>query len=193
MICVIPARYGSKRIPQKNIKPFHGKPMIAYAIQTALDSKLFSRVIVSTNDDETGRIAMEYGAEYHRRPSEYAGDEEHIGTVDVVWDALRNMVLPDIVTCALYPCTPLLRPVDLIAGFHHFIRGAASHQYVALSDTDDTDAGQFYWGLTDSWLNGYALVHEYCQRLVCDIELVDINTPEDWSLAEKLYGERYGY
>jgi pseudaminic acid cytidylyltransferase len=51
-VAIIPARGGSKRIPRKNIKDFHGKPMIAYPISVALESGLFDRIIVSTDDEE---------------------------------------------------------------------------------------------------------------------------------------------
>ena len=50
-VAIITARGGSKRIPRKNVKPFMGKPMVAYAIAAALDSKLFDEVMVSTDDD----------------------------------------------------------------------------------------------------------------------------------------------
>ena len=56
-IAVIPARGGSKRIPRKNIKFFFGKPIIGYAIQTAIESDLFFEIIVSTDDEEIGKIA----------------------------------------------------------------------------------------------------------------------------------------
>ena len=58
-IAIIPARGGSKRIPRKNIKPFFGKPVIAYAIELTRESKLFERVIVSTDDDEIAKILNE--------------------------------------------------------------------------------------------------------------------------------------
>ncbi len=61
-LCVIPARGGSKRIPRKNVKDFLGKPIIAYSIEAALSSKLFSEVIVSTDDAEIAEIAKKYGA-----------------------------------------------------------------------------------------------------------------------------------
>lgn len=61
-IAIIPARGGSKRIPRKNIKPFCGKPIIAYSIEAALTSKLFDEVMVSTDDEEIAEIAKEYGA-----------------------------------------------------------------------------------------------------------------------------------
>ncbi len=61
-ICIIPARGGSKRIPRKNIKEFHSKPIIAYSIEVALNSGLFSEVMVSTDDNEIVDIAVKYGA-----------------------------------------------------------------------------------------------------------------------------------
>ena len=61
-IAIIPARGGSQRIPRKNIKLFHGKPIIAYSIEAALASGLFDEVMVSTDDEEIASIAQKYGA-----------------------------------------------------------------------------------------------------------------------------------
>ena len=61
-IAIIPARGGSKRIPRKNIKPFMGKPIIAYSIEAALESGLFDEVMVSTDDEEIAMVARQYGA-----------------------------------------------------------------------------------------------------------------------------------
>ena len=58
-IAVIPARSGSKRIKEKNIRPFLGKPMMAYSIEAALSSGCFARVIVSTDSHVFARIAEE--------------------------------------------------------------------------------------------------------------------------------------
>ena len=58
-LCIIPARGGSKRIPRKNIRLFHGKPMIAYAIECAINSQLFDHVIVSTDDPEIAEISLD--------------------------------------------------------------------------------------------------------------------------------------
>ena len=63
IIAIIPARGGSKEIPEKNIKNFCGKPLIAWAIETALKNKRLDRVIVSTDDKKIARIARKYGAE----------------------------------------------------------------------------------------------------------------------------------
>lgn len=113
-IAIIPARGGSKRIPRKNIRPFAGKPVIARAIETARASGCFARVIVSTDDEEIGRVAREFGAETpFVRGRELADD--HAGTLPVIQDAVRRLELPaeSIVAC-IYPVVPLLRP-DVLA------------------------------------------------------------------------------
>ena len=61
-IAIIPARSGSKRIPNKNIKTFLGKPIMAYSIKTAIESNLFDEVMVSTDCEEIAKIAISYGA-----------------------------------------------------------------------------------------------------------------------------------
>ena len=62
-ICLIPARYGSKRLKRKNIKLFYGKPLIGYAIRNAKKSKLFDKIIVSTDSKIIAKISKKYGAE----------------------------------------------------------------------------------------------------------------------------------
>ncbi len=62
-IAIILARGGSKRLPRKNILDFHGKPMLAWSILAAIESQMYSRVLVSTDDEEIAAIARDYGAE----------------------------------------------------------------------------------------------------------------------------------
>jgi len=89
-IAIIPARGGSKRIPRKNIKPFCGKPMIAWPIAAAQDSGCFDRIIVSTDDNEIAQIALAHGAEVpFERPHELSDD--HTGTIPVIAHAIRWM------------------------------------------------------------------------------------------------------
>jgi CMP-N,N'-diacetyllegionaminic acid synthase len=72
-IALIPARSGSERVPQKNIRPLAGHPLLAYAIATAREAGIFDRVICSTDSEEIARIARWYGAEVpFLRPVEYA-------------------------------------------------------------------------------------------------------------------------
>jgi len=110
-LCIIPARGSSKRIPRKNIKMFNGKPMIAYSIDTALKSKCFDKVIVSTDDKEIADIAIEYGAEIpFIRPEELAND--FTGTLPVIKHAIEwfdeNDAAPNEV-CCLYATAPLVK------------------------------------------------------------------------------------
>ncbi len=75
ILCLIPARGGSKSIPRKNIRPLAGKPLIAYTIACARQSDLIQRVIVSTEDREIAEIARKFGAEVpFMRPPELAQD-----------------------------------------------------------------------------------------------------------------------
>ena len=90
ILCVIPARGGSKGLPQKNIKELLGKPLIAHTIEHALGSKYIDRVIVSTEDDEIARIAKKFGAEIpFKRPEELAQDES--SGIDVLLNAMDWM------------------------------------------------------------------------------------------------------
>lgn len=88
VVCVIPARGGSKGIPRKNIKKFADKPLIAYTIEQALLSKYIDRTIVSTEDHEIADIAKHYGAEVpFMRPETLA--EDQVATVDVLLHAIN--------------------------------------------------------------------------------------------------------
>ncbi len=80
-IAIIPARGGSKRIPRKNIIDFHGKPMIAWTIEAALNSDVFDRVIVSTDDPEIADISRKYGAEIPFLRTAYADDNSNVSQV----------------------------------------------------------------------------------------------------------------
>lgn len=107
MICIIPARGGSKRIVGKNIKDFLGKPLIAYSIEAALNSKVFSDVIVSTDDEAIANVAREFGASvpFFREASL---SDDYATSTDVIKDAIRraNSSFSDV--CCLYATAPLI-------------------------------------------------------------------------------------
>jgi N-acylneuraminate cytidylyltransferase len=73
-VAIIPARGGSKGLPQKNIYPVAGRPLLAWSVQQALDAELVDRVFVSTDDPCIARVALDAGAEVIERPAELAGD-----------------------------------------------------------------------------------------------------------------------
>jgi N-acylneuraminate cytidylyltransferase len=113
ILALIPARGGSKSIPRKNIRPLAGFPLIAYSIAAALQSKLVSRTIVSTDDGEIARIAQGYGAETpFMRPSEYALDNTTdfpVFTHALSWLRENDDYQPDIVV-QLRPTSPIRPP-----------------------------------------------------------------------------------
>jgi pseudaminic acid cytidylyltransferase len=116
-IAVIPARAGSKRVPGKNIRPFQGRPMIAFAIKTAVESKIFERVIVSTDSNEIAEVAKKEGAEVpFLRPSEISGD--HTTTAEVLKHALIEIGADAKYkfACCIYPAVPFLMISDVKAG-----------------------------------------------------------------------------
>jgi len=114
-VCVIPARGGSKRIPRKNIRPFHGRPMIGWSIAAAKESGLFDRIIVSTDDPEIAAVAKAEGAEVpFMRPTELSSDLA--ATVPVIAHAVTELgLVPDTPVCCLYATAPLVQPGDLRA------------------------------------------------------------------------------
>lgn len=118
-VAIIPARGGSKRIPRKNIRPFAGKPIIAYSIEAARNSQLFDRVIVSTDDPEIAAVATQWGAETpFLRPNELADD--YTGTNAVVKHGIRwlndNGVAVEY-ACCIYATAPFVQPRYLREGF----------------------------------------------------------------------------
>lgn len=116
MIAIIPARGGSKGLPNKNIRDLCGKPLIAYTINTALEAKSISRVIVSTDNFEIAEIALEYNAEVpFMRPMELATDKSlvidtYIYTIDKLNENAKYTIKDFVV---LQPTTPLRNSEDI--------------------------------------------------------------------------------
>lgn len=109
-IAIITARGGSKRIPRKNIREFCGKPILAYSIEAAIESKLFDTVMVSTDDGEIAQIARSYGAEvpFYRSEST-AGD--YATTNDVLLEVLEEYEKRGEhyeLGCCIYPTAPFV-------------------------------------------------------------------------------------
>ena len=117
-ICLIPARSGSKRIRNKNIKNFFGKPILAHTIQIALKCKLFDKVIVSTDSKKYSTLAKKYGADIHLRSTRLSSDKA--SDLSVIKDFLRyckkNKIKINIL-CYLYPINPLLKISTLLKCF----------------------------------------------------------------------------
>lgn len=118
-LCIIPARGGSKRIPRKNVKPFLGKPILAYSIDAATKSGLFDEIMVSTDDDEIAAVAREYGANVpFMRSAEASSD--YATTADVLKEVIakyKEMGQDFDNFCCFYATAPLVQSKDVIAAF----------------------------------------------------------------------------
>lgn len=125
-LCIIPARGGSKRIPRKNIREFLGKPIIAYTIETALNSGLFEEVMVSTDDKEIAEIATKYGAKVpFIRSKENAND--FATTADVINEVIESYL--DVgksfsYICCCYPTAPFITQDILKLGLQELIENS---------------------------------------------------------------------
>jgi N-acylneuraminate cytidylyltransferase len=225
-VCILPARGGSKRIPRKNVRPFAGRPIIAWPIATARASACFDRVIVSTDDPEIAETAERAGAEVpFRRPAELADD--HTGTLDVIAHALNWLAAEGCVLAAaacIYPTAVLLSEADIRAGAA-LLAGAEVDYAVAVTEypfpvqravqldrrgalamlqpehaatrSQDLpavyhDAGALYWGRPAAFLQRAPLFSPRARAIVLPrSRVVDIDTPEDWEIAEALFERRH--
>jgi len=134
-VAIIPARGGSKRIPKKNIKLFHGKPLIAYSIETAIKSNLFDKVIVSTDDEEIAKIALEYGATVpFLRPKELSDDFTGTGAVvNHTLEYLKSVGENYDFVCTIYATAPFLDEKYLIEGFEKLKNSNAKNAFSCTS------------------------------------------------------------
>lgn len=133
-VALIPARGGSKRLPRKNALPFLGKPMMAYSIEAALQSGLFERVVVSTEDAEFAAIAREYGAEVDDRPPGLAGDKDTVASVCQDYlkreeEAGRSYDM----LCVLYATAPMRGSADVKA-VYDLIEPGVCHYALAVTE-----------------------------------------------------------
>jgi pseudaminic acid cytidylyltransferase len=221
-LAIIPARGGSKRLPKKNIKFFLGKPIIAYSIESAIDSKLFDEVIVSTDDKDIAEIAIRYGAKVPFFRS-LKNSDDHATTIDVIVEVLDEYrYLNEFFdyTCCIYPCAPFISVKNLqksffklqlndydcvfpIVRFSYPIQRAVKinqsgsivmfqPEYMQTRSQDLEasfhDVGQFYFMNTariirsrNLWTDNTGYVE------LSEMESQDIDTMDDWKLAEIKY------
>ena len=212
-ICIIPAREGSKRIPHKNTKPFLGKPIIEYVFDIVKQSRLFDTILVTTDDKRAAGLAAKNDIAVLQRPSKLCDD--HATTAEVLEHALW---LYDGHTnaCCVYPTSVFLTEDILREGMLHLpkpsfaaapypasIERAFTHDWQMVQPdkresrsqdlrTHYYDAGQFYFVDTERFLREPKLLAgPNLHGVIMDGPVVDINTPDDWKMAETIYGAYY--
>lgn len=130
-IAIITARGGSKRIPRKNIKDFLGKPIIAYSIEAAIESKLFDEVMVSTDDSEIAEIAVKYGAKIPFFRSSETSDD-FATTHDVIQEVLltyKDLGQNFDFACCIYPTAPFVNP-KLLKNAFNILKENSNYDFV---------------------------------------------------------------
>lgn len=220
-IAIIPARFGSKRLPKKNIKSFYGKPIISYSIDAAKKTKIFDKILVSTDSLKLKKIAEKFGAEVPLlRPTKISDDKSHFNEAIIYTlrklkkkknNETRNV-------CCIYPTSPLINYKDIVKGFK-ILKNSRSYVFSACKyisppqrsfyfknkelkqliantyskrsqDLKDVyhDAGQFYWGRENTWINENIIFNKKSKIVEIDyLNYMDINYLKDFNLAKKLY------
>lgn len=202
ILAVIPARGGSKGLPRKNIRPIAGKPLIAWTIEAAKDSRLLDRCVVSTEDPEIAEVSRRHGAEVLARPPELATDEAD--TLPVLQHALKSCPADLLV---LLQCTSPVRAPGLIDRcIEKFLAGEADALGTVLPDKNFEygqdmprrqeitprllDIGNVYVNRADLVLAGDRFGKRISTLSVSREEAVEIDDDFDFWLAEKILLER---
>jgi len=225
-IAVIPCRGGSKRIPNKNIRPLQGKPLISYAIEAALESAVFDSVVVSTDSEKIADIARQCGAEVpFMRDSNLADDFSSVSSATV--DAVKR-IDPSGNTyhnvAQLMANCPLRNVDDVLGSYEQFVSSGADTQisvteygwlnpwWAMISDETHVltpvfkermaarsqDLPHLYCPTGAIWWAKTAVLREYGTFYTPGYtgwampweRAVDIDTEEDWKMAELLSSKR---
>jgi CMP-N,N'-diacetyllegionaminic acid synthase len=222
MIAIIPARSGSKRLRAKNVKTFHGRPLLAYSLMVAKASPHVSHVVVSTDSASYADIARHWGADsiVYRTPEE-AGDR--VTTLATLTHAIRHIDAPDSHILLLQPNCPLRTDGDLDIAWqrltcnHADALVSAEKRVFKLSRSDDPirfqpayQFGQPKQAMDTRWREdgniyifpAYDIAYgRYWPRIGAKVvalqsrseqTLANIDTPDDFDLAEWLF-VKYGY
>ena len=222
IIAIVPARRGSKRIPQKNVKHFYGKPIIKWPLEVLKQSKIIDEIIISTDCEDVISISEEMGIKVpFLRPKELSDDIT--GTAAVIKHALewyiQNKGNVDYVL-TVYPTAVFLRNEDIIEAYEMIkndendiiftgteyaypIQRAVfldenkkvkmfepKHMITRSQDLKKSyhDAGQFYFAKSSAVLSEISALSQLSSMIVLPRERVfDIDTQEDFNLAEKMF------
>tara|TARA_B100001758_G_C18392720_1_gene603913 strand:+ start:441 stop:1118 length:678 start_codon:yes stop_codon:yes gene_type:complete len=136
-LAIIPARIGSKRIKNKNIKNFEGKPIIYYSILAAKLSGVFDKIIVSTDSLKIASISKKYGADVPFLRSKKLS-KDNIGIIEVISKVLKKLkIKPNLSTkvCCIYPTAPMLNKNFLIKGYKQLTQ---NYDYVLSVKREDS-------------------------------------------------------
>jgi hypothetical protein len=215
-IAIIPARQGSKRIKNKNIKLFFKKPIIYYTINTLKKSKIFDHIIVTSDSNKILNYCKKQGCNILIKRSKDISDDQ-VTTHAAIKHALKKLEIKiendDKIFC-IYPCNPLLQICDIKKSITILAKNKKNYIFTAsrnsnictnyiflnklnkvikvknktiLNKNSYIDAGQFYLAHKKTW-KIYSNIHKNGVCLeIPEWRAVDINYPSDWKKAEIIF------
>ena len=217
-IALIPARGGSKRILKKNSKIFFGNPIIFYPIKVLINSKLFDKIFVTSDDENLISYINKNFPHIKTIKRKKKLSSDNVKTITVVKNFIKNdLKIKNVkIICCVYPTTPLLNVENLKLGlkickkFRNFVFPVLKSNFTSgkfiklksntiekvLTKNDNftvnyQDSGQFYWGTLGNWLKKKKIIDKSSKCFaVGDQDAIDINTNEDWNKAKKLFKKK---
>lgn len=159
MLAVIPARGGSKGVPHKNIRDLDGKPLIAYTIEAAIKSKVFDKIVVSTDSFEIAEIAQRYGAEVpFIRPKDISGDfSSSDDSVLHAIDYFKRKGKEFEYVCKLQPTSPLRNKKHIMEAYQ-LLKDSNSNFVVSVCECEHSP---LWTGILDEKKSLDVFINEY--------------------------------
>lgn len=222
LTAVIAARGGSLRIPRKNATKFCGKPLVQWPIEAAIASKLFERVILSSDDNEIQKIGRRAGAEILNRPADLSGPNVPVSavvrhaieaakiktdwvvliygtaallTAERLQNTARHLLLddgPPFVVSVLQYGHPIQRALLVDGGIGKLLDPKQAGTRTQDAEPRFHDAGQFVFGRREAWRGAPLpiLSGTFRAAVLSRSEVVDIDSPADWLVAEAICRDR---
>jgi len=129
IVGIIPAKSVSNRLKNKNFRKFNGKPMIAWTIEAAIKSKIFDKIIVSTDNIKIKKYIQKYNVDISLRPKKLSG--ERYGIEEVIEFNIDKHNIKSGVICCMFPCAPLMQSKDIIKGYRKLISSKYNYIFAA--------------------------------------------------------------
>ena len=214
---IVVARAGSRRLKNKNFKSFYGKPVIYYTLDAAKKTRLFDKIIVSTNCEKIKSLILSKYSDViiHDRSKKLS--ENNVKTITVIKSILRNKIYKKYkFVCCLYPAAPLLQSRIIKKCFNiskkektfcfpAFVKNIKIQvKYDSaykikkfqkkkiylnkLNNENAFDAGQFYWSSNKNWVSSNKIISKKSYIfLIKEMYAQDINNINDWIKAKKKF------
>lgn len=216
---IITARKGSKRIKNKSLKLFYGKPVIYYSIKNLQKSKIFDEIIVSTNCDLIEKVSRDLGVKKIIRRPNYLSSNK-VGTISVINHSINTLskfkTYPKYV-CCIYPAAPLTRFENIKSAYKWIKNSKTGSGFIypstiisnkknnlkynqlfpllkikkkeGIANDVLLDAGQFWFAKSSTWKKAKTIYQKNSYSFLIEEKISDINSINDWKKVEIIFGK----